>query len=244
MGVISLLAEAQANYIQDLLRNKIRNEEFFNRKIVCGDAYAFQGDERDLMFLSLVVAPNSRFAALTKDDDIRRFNVAASRARNRMWLFHSVDLSDLSQNCVRYKLLSYCIDPGRVKRDLKSVEHLFESGFEKDIFKLIESHGYSISPQVHVGKYRIDLVVQGLRNRLAIECDGDSWHGVDQWDRDWERQQQLERVGWKFSRIRASEYYRDPHRAIQPVLKKIEEMGIEKGLDNKIIPRPKNEIGK
>jgi len=130
-------------------------------------------------------------------------------------------------------LLSYCIDPGRVKKDLKLVEHLFESEFERDVFKLIESQGYSISPQVHVGKYRIDLVIEGLRNRLAIECDGDSWHGVDQWDRDWERQQQLERVGWKFCRIRASEYYRDPHRAIQPVLKKIEEMGIEKGLDFK-----------
>ena len=233
MGVISLLGENQANHIQDLLRKKIGDEEYFARKIVCGDAYAFQGDERDLMFLSLVVAPNARFSALTKEDDIRRFNVAASRGRNRMWLFHSVDLSDLSQNCVRYKLLSYCIDPGRVKKDLKLVEHLFESEFERDVFKLIESQGYSISPQVRVGKYRIDLVIEGLRNRLAIECDGDSWHGVDQWDRDWERQQQLERVGWKFCRIRASEYYRDPHRAIQPVLKKIEEMGIEKGLDLK-----------
>jgi len=101
MGVISLLGENQANFIQDLLRKKIGDEEYFARKIVCGDAYAFQGDERDLIFLSLVVAPNARISALTKDDDIRRFNVAASRGRNRMWLFHSVDLSDLSQNCVR-----------------------------------------------------------------------------------------------------------------------------------------------
>ena len=149
-----------------------------------------------------------------------------------MWLFHSVDLSDLSQNCVRYKFLSYRIDPGRVKKDLKLVEHLFESEFERDVFKLIESQGYSISPQVRVGKYRIDLVIEGLRNRLAIECDGDSWHGVDQWDRDWERQQQLNGLGGN-SADKPLGYYRDPHRAIQPVLKKIEEMGIEKGLDLK-----------
>jgi very-short-patch-repair endonuclease len=175
---------------------------------------------------------------MTKDDDIRRFNVAASRGRNRMWLFHSIDLTDLKPECVRYKLLSYCQDPGRVKKDLKNVEHFFDSGFEKDVFKLIEAWGYAISPQVHVGKYRIDLVVEGLRNRLAIECDGDTWHGVDQWDRDWERQQQLERVGWKFCRIRASEYYRNPHKAIQPILKKIEEMGIEKGLDLSSVKNP------
>jgi len=231
IGIISLLGERQANLIQSLLREKLGEEEFVNRRIVCGDAYAFQGDERDLMFLSLVIATNVRFTALTKEDDVRRFNVAASRARNRMWLFHSVDLQDLNSNCVRYKLLSYCLNPGRVKREFEKVEKLFESTFEKDVFKLIESQGYAVTPQVKVGQYRIDLVVEGIRNRLAVECDGDSWHGVEKWEEDLERQQQLERVGWIFSRIRASEFYRDPHRAIQPTLKKIEELGIEKGLN-------------
>jgi very-short-patch-repair endonuclease len=236
IGVISLLAEPQALLIQTLLREKLGEEEYIKRHIVCGDAYAFQGNERDLMFLSLVVAPNARFASLTKEDDIRRFNVAASRAKNRMWLFHSVDLADIkSTECVRYKLLNYCLNPGRVKREAKKVEDLFESGFEKDVFSLISSNGYAITPQVKVGQYRIDLVVEGLRNRLAIECDGDSWHGVEKWDEDLERQQQLERVGWIFCRIRASEYYRDPHRAVQPILKKIKELGIEKGLTMDVV---------
>ena len=230
IGIISLLGEKQANHIQSLLRERIGEEEFVARRIVCGDAYAFQGDERDLMFLSLVIAPNVRFAALTKEDDNRRFNVAASRARNRMWLFHSVDLKEMNPNCVRYSLLSYCSNPGRVKRAVEKVEDLFDSAFERDIFKLLSSQGYAITPQVKVGRYRIDLVVEGLRNRLAVECDGDSWHGPEKWEEDHERQQQLERVGWIFTRVRASEYYRDPHRAVQPILKKIEQMGIEKSV--------------
>jgi very-short-patch-repair endonuclease len=232
IGVISLLGDRQAILIQTLLREKLGEEEFIKRRIVCGDAYAFQGDERELMFLSLVIAPNARFAALTKEDDVRRFNVATSRAKNRMWLFHSVDLADIKNTeCVRYKLLNYCLNPGRVKKEIEKVEDLFESGFEKDVFSLISSNGYAITPQVKVGQYRIDLVVEGLRNRLAIECDGDSWHGADKWEEDLERQQQLERVGWIFCRIRASEFYRDPHKATQNILKKIEELGIEKGLD-------------
>ena len=36
------------------------------RQIICGDAYSFQGDERDVMFLSLVIAPNMRYNALNK----------------------------------------------------------------------------------------------------------------------------------------------------------------------------------
>jgi len=189
IGIISLLGDKQAILIQSLLREKIGEEEFVNRKIVCGDAYAFQGDERDLMFLSLVIAPNARFAALTKEDDARRFNVAASRARNRMWLFHSVDLKDLNPNCVRYSLLSYCSNPGRVKKELENVKDLFDSDFERDMFKLLSAQGYAVTPQVKAGRYKIDLVVEGIRNRLAIECDGDSWHGPEKWEDDLERQQ-------------------------------------------------------
>ena len=85
-------------------------EEMIERRLICGDAYSFQGDERDIMFLSMVIANNAKFAALTKESDIRRFNVAASRARNQMWLFHSVDLENLNSKCVRASLLSYCLN--------------------------------------------------------------------------------------------------------------------------------------
>ena len=44
-------------------------------------------------------------------------------------------------------------------------------------------------PQVRVGRYRIDLVVEGQNDtRLAIECDGDRYHGLEQWMQDMQRQ--------------------------------------------------------
>ena len=83
---------AQANLIRDLLMDRIGAQRMQNRGLVCGNAYAFQGDERDVIFLSLVAATNDgrRIGALSKESDKRRFNVAASRARDQMWLFHSV----------------------------------------------------------------------------------------------------------------------------------------------------------
>ncbi len=46
------------------------------RQIVCGDAYAFQGDERDVMFLSMVSAPSGgrSIPAMTDDAAQGRFN--------------------------------------------------------------------------------------------------------------------------------------------------------------------------
>ena len=83
------------------------------RRLVCGDAYAFQGDERDIMLLSMVSAPAAgvHVGTLSKQSDERRFNVAASRARDQMILFHTATLNDLSTTCMRHKLLSTASTP-------------------------------------------------------------------------------------------------------------------------------------
>ena len=44
--------------------------------------------------------------------DERRFNVAASRARDQMFLFHSVTVNDLSESDLRRKLLEFFMNPG------------------------------------------------------------------------------------------------------------------------------------
>ena len=55
----------------------------------------------------LVAATNEerRIGVLSKESDKRRFNVGASRARDQMWLFHSVTPDDLSSLCLRRQLL-------------------------------------------------------------------------------------------------------------------------------------------
>lgn len=228
-GVISLQGHDQARIIENLLRDKIGEEEMINRRLITGDAYAFQGDERDIIFLSMVIAPNVRYTALTKRSDLQRYNVAASRARDQMILFHSVDLNQLSPNDIRYQLLQYCKQPYRVQESLKKHEKDFDSEFEKDVYSLILSRGYRVMPQVKVGTLgkRIDLVVEGMRTRLAVECDGDRWHGLEKWEEDMERQRVLERVGWTFWRVRGSAFYANPAKAMESLWVKLDEMGIE-----------------
>ena len=60
----------------------------------------------------------------------------------------------------------------------------------------------NVLPQYEIAGKRIDLVVESSVARLAVECDGDNWHGADQYEADMQRQRQLERCGWEFSRIR------------------------------------------
>jgi very-short-patch-repair endonuclease len=228
MGVISLQGEYQADIIQRMLQEHLDPEEIHERRIVCGDAYAFQGDERDVMFLSLVAAPNERIGALTKEADKRRFNVGASRARDQMWLFHTATVNDLNPDDMRCKLLAYCQNPAKSILGEPQWERC-ESDFERAVGRRIHARGYRLWIQFEPfgpGGKRIDFVVDGARSRLAVECDGDYWHGPDEYEADSLRQRQLERCGWVFWRLGESAFHANPDRALESLWEKLTEMEI------------------
>jgi superfamily I DNA and/or RNA helicase len=89
IGVVTLLGAAQAEHIQELLLERLGEDVFLRHRITCGDAATFQGKERDIMLVSMVASPGQA-AAQTRRLFEQRFNVALSRARDRMYLFRSV----------------------------------------------------------------------------------------------------------------------------------------------------------
>lgn len=226
-GVITLLGQDQHKLLESRIRQEIGDHEFVERKIICGNPYTLQGDERDIIFLSMVSAPNRNFRALTGNADKQRFNVAASRAKNQMRLYHSVDLEELSSMDLRYRLLSYCQNPTRLKMEVQNLEELCDSPFEVDVLRMILGKGYKVTPQVKVGQYRIDMVVEGMRDRLAVECDGERWHGPEKFEEDMKRQESLERSGWKFWRVRGREFYFDKVKALESLWVELDALGIE-----------------
>ena len=122
----------------------------------------------------------------------------------------------------------------RRRRIGTAAEQRFGSDFERDVFRLITQRGYHVRTQVAVGdpanhRFRIDLVVEGMQGRLAVECDGDEWHGIERYEHDMARQRDLERAGWQFSRIRGGDFYCDQARAMQPVWKELDRLGIKPG---------------
>jgi very-short-patch-repair endonuclease len=236
MGVISLTGDRQAKFIQRRLIERIGPDLMLKHRIKCGDAYAFQGDQRRVMFLSMVAAPTAnghRLMAQVNTQIQQRFNVAASRAEDQAWLFHSVTQNDLSPDCLRHKLLSHFRSaPGlsgtRDVPEVSAVERddLFDSLFEQRVYRRIGARGYHVTPQFEVLGFRIDLVVTGGAARLAVECDGDEWHGPEQYERDTARQRDLERCGWTFVRIVESDFYLDPEEAMAPVWAALDRLGI------------------
>jgi very-short-patch-repair endonuclease len=227
----------QARIIDDLITQSIDLPARERHQIRVGKPAGFQGDERDVVLLSMVAEHPAKI--LTHPNDQRRFNVAASRARDQMWLFTSVKPEWLKRDDLRTSLIGYMQsqpaglgyphagDLADVRPDRKHAA--FDSLFEQQVYLRIRDRGYAVVPQVPVGAKRIDLVVYGAASRLAVECDGDYFHDAEQMHDDLLRERELVRVGWQFWRIRHSVFAEDPEAALAPLWVELAARGIEPG---------------
>ncbi|MGV9710021.1 AAA domain-containing protein [Gordonia sp. NPDC003424] len=237
MGVVVLQGQSQVTAIHNALRGLISEEEWEERRFRIGTPPDFQGDERDVVFLSLVVAPEQNFQSLTRTEFEQRFNVGASRAKDQMWLFHSVTTDLLRTGDLRKSLLEHTTTQGSVTADPMPEnvsndvrDSRFDSLFEQRVFNEIVARGYHVNPQVPVNNRRIDLVVTGSSSRLAVECDGDAFHSTPEQVRaDLEREVELRRCGWTFWRVRESEYYTDAIEAMASLWVELDRLDIKPG---------------
>lgn len=228
IGVTTLLGQEQASLIYTKIEQIVGTEVMERHQIRVGDPTAFQGDERDIMFVSLVAEKQDSPLSGTAYE--QRFNVAMSRARDRMVLVRSVELDGLRQSDMLRRAL---IEHFRVPFPSEGLaatnrRERCESPFEIEMFDMLAECGFRIDTQVPVGNFRIDLVVEGENDRrLAIECDGDRYHGPDKWSDDMVRQRILERAGWEIWRCFASRFVRDREGVLNEILALLRERGIE-----------------
>jgi very-short-patch-repair endonuclease len=232
IGVISLLGNQQDSKVDEYLRNCLPADQYAKHHILCGNPAQFQGDERDVMFLNVVKGPRGDGPLHLQAADNKlwkqRFNVAASRARDQLWVVHSIDpATDLQNTDIRSLLLRHVRDPMATERLVEQVTRRADSPFEIEVASDLIAAGYRVFPQFPVGRYRIDLVVQFQDQRVAIECDGDRYHTAEDLRNDLERQAVLERLGWRFVRIRGTSFFRNRAGTMAYVKNQLRRLGVE-----------------
>jgi len=239
-GVISMVANNQALKIDGILRQRLEPVEYQRRQILCGDSAQFQGDERDVMFLSLVDSPPGEPPLKMRQEGgkkifKKRFNVAASRARNQMWIVHSLNHeTDLQPGDYRRRLIEHALDPNAWERELQKRSARVDPRskvFQGAVMRRLMENGFNVTAEFPAGAYSIDLVVAGGGRRLAVECDGEQFHGPEKLQEDLERQAVLERLGWTFVRLRGSLFFRDEDRSLEPMFARLAELNIPPELE-------------
>jgi hypothetical protein len=109
IGVVTLQGSKQQDAIRTRLIDLVPPAEMESRQIRVGMPPDFQGSERNVVLLSMVMAPNQRFTSQTKEIMVQRYNVAASRAKDQLVLVHSLRATDIkSTSDLRRQLIDYC----------------------------------------------------------------------------------------------------------------------------------------
>lgn len=246
LGVISLLGDEQAELIQDLIVKRIPATEIENHKILCGNSASFQGDERDIMFISLVDSSEENKSLRLVGEGVegairKRYNVAISRAKDQLWIVHSIDKNSLKEGDLRKELFEYIDSLKENVFNKTAIENITASDFENEIARHLSEKNYTIKQKWRVGSYDIDMVAIYDDKKIAIECDGKTLnHTEEEVIANLEEQEILERCGWEFIRVRASEYFRNPEKAIKDLIIQLDDKGVYP--NHKEVYSDKNEL--
>ena len=234
LGVIALGA-THANRIAETLRLARRDrpdlDEFFSEAnaepFFVKNLERVQGDERDAIILTVGYGRTAdgrmryNFGPINQEGGFRRLNVAVTRAKRRMTVVSCFSADDMDPDRLTNQgvrmlrdYIEYAAGGGRTLGS-GAVDAPPLNAFEIDIKKRLEKHGLDLQPQYGVSGYRIDFAVmhpnEPGRPILAIEADGAQYHSAQATrDRDRLRQENLERLGWRFHRIWSTEWFRNP----------------------------------
>jgi very-short-patch-repair endonuclease len=248
---IGAFSVAQRDAIIDELELRRRERSDLESFFAFGSAEPFfvknleniQGDERDVIFISVGYAKDDagfmamNFGPVSRDGGERRLNVLATRAKERCVVFSSITADDIDLNRARTSgaralktFLTYARS-GYLDIGL-ATDRDFDSPFEKEVAKAVESCGFTVAKQVGVSGFFIDLPVVDPdtpgRYLLGIECDGAAYHSSrSARDRDRLRQDVLESRGWIIHRIWSSDWFHNSAEQLKKTLAAIENAKVE-----------------
>ena len=229
-GAISLLGSEQSQLIREMAAEKAGITALEECGFMSGTSAEFQGDERDIIFLSLVdsSATEEQLRLLSEGRGAgmkRRYNVAVSRARDQLWAVHSMPLDALKPKDLRRDLLEYINEEAKPAGGEPQQE---STSLELAVGRALEQAGFETHFQWQTGSGQLGLVVAGAEKLTAIDCQGERWYGSNEEVIEEQRQQAvLMRLGWNFLRVRGSEWYKSPEKVLARLKGALQAMGIE-----------------
>lgn len=208
-----------------------------------------QGDERDVIFISMTYGPQEpggkpfqRFGPINSDVGWRRLNVLFTRSKKRMHIFSSMGSEDIVAGSTAKRgvqalrdFLSFC-ETGILHKTERETGRAPDSDFEIAVMAALRNEGFECVPQVGVAGFFIDVAVVDPGNPgrylMGIECDGATYHSAKSVrDRDRLRQTILERLGWRIRRIWSTDWFKNPHAELQPIVRELNALKTERIVD-------------
>jgi very-short-patch-repair endonuclease len=215
IGVVTPFS-AQASLIEQLAMARIGRDQLGEVAFRSGTAHSFQGDERDVMVFSCVLADGiSRQAAKWVQSERRLINVAVSRARETLIVVGNPDIGAFE--CPTLTSLHMFAKTVHEFADSR-IGPRIDSEAERRLYEAMLSAGLDPLSKVDVEGYELDFGLITSTDRIDIEVDGDQHYErtlgshLKLRRQDIARDRVISRAGWKVERIPAWECIQYPER--------------------------------
>ncbi len=202
IGIISPF-RGQVELIKKALYQVFSPDIIRKHRIEAGTAHTFQGDERDIILLSLTLAPNSHHQSVFFAQKPNLFNVAITRAKNRLLCYISRPPETLPQGLLR-DYLEYIQMAGRDFKNRFNKE--IPDPVHREIKDLLENEGLNIIYDIEIGGYPVSFLVSEGENRLILETAGFEENEGTDYPAMLQKHRTLERCGWKLAYITSREW--------------------------------------
>jgi hypothetical protein len=168
IGILSPFRD-QVEHLLATVTRRLDVEALEKHDILVSTAYGFQGEERDVMFLSLAVDAKSHPQAMRHLNQPDVFNVAITRARVHQVLFVSVTAED----CPRESLLArYLSEAARDAAQTMLSSAAPEDGFLEEVAERLKGSGFRAYPAFPVAGTTVDLLVEKEGTEIGIDLVG------------------------------------------------------------------------
>ena len=202
IGIISPF-RSQVNYLKSRIRAELDTKQIKRHSILVGTPFEFQGEEREVIFISFVVddyVHPSTYLYLNRPDV---FNVSITRARSLQYIFSSVTRSKLNPNLLLRQYLDHIASKKTKKIPSK---YQGDDAFMEEVIKRLKKWKLKkILRAYPIAGIIMDIVIVRENKIFTIDLVGYPGDFVDKFPVD--RWKIMNRIGIKTFTLSYSEWY-------------------------------------
>ena len=159
----------QAEFLSELVLQEFDLDTIKKHKILIGTPHSFQGEERDLMFISIALDNNSSATAFRYLNQPDVFNVMITRARVEQFVFLSVEENKVKNDSLLGAYLSY-VKKNVVETETNQLAKLQISAIE--VYNSLVEAGFKVWPSYELAGLELDFVVQTPNCIIGLDLIG------------------------------------------------------------------------
>ena len=247
-GAVSALAQSDPLFSERYEAELQRHEDSQFCGLFIKNLENVQGDERDLIILSICYGPDRsgrmlmNFGPINQSGGEKRLNVVFSRARRHLVVVSSIDaehitndFNDGANTLKRYLAYAAALSAGQTQAAGRILDS-FTGEREREqavvgnpvaqaLAATLRSRGFVVDLDVGRSRLRCDLAVRvpdGSRYRLGIMIDAEAgYRQLSVWERELARPSSLAAFGWTILRVCARDWSRDPDTVLEAIVRSL-----------------------